>query len=401
MKLFSLLMVFLLLPMVAMASHAPGHEDAGGGLPGVIERVDYVEEVLHVDNVDRINYPKMFVGGTEYEPLDPGKMFVQIDISGQPVVNASCFGSAWYPDSTVFFSDEPMNYLDRGIYFHDFTIPNTIGVFPVSVACDFLVNRQTIYGQNLTVVTGNKDDGNEGDTYVIEGNLLQISETVGGERGFDFTLYFSDVELTGNTSLVSLDTFIRRPRNGNDAEGDFVNYWLWNWTGSEYVHVGIEHDYHESFFRELTPLTAGSEDFTNNGTVILLINDTLRGGDDNKDTLLEIDLLALETSNPVQNASVQVVRGGGELHVRNSTSIIVEVIDEPFELNYETLLLWICILLLPFAIIINRPVTYYIAGIYFVIYGIFTITGAGGGWFGMILIALGFIASGIGFARMD
>lgn len=403
MKLFTLFFVFLLLPVLAMASsHAGGgtNDSNSGGLPSVVERVELVERVLHVDEVDRINYPKMFVGGTEYEPLDPGKMFVQIDISGQPVVNASCFGTAWYPDTTVLFQDEPMNYLDRGIYFHDFTIPNTIGVFPVSVACDFLVNRQVRFGENVTVITGNKDEGFAGDTYVIDGDLLIISETVGGQRGFDFVIYFNDVELTANTSLITLDTFASRPRNGNDPAGDFINYWLYNWTSSSYVLVGTEFDYHESFVREMTILTAGSQDFTMNGTIILLVNDTLRGGEDNKDTLLNFDYISLETTNPVSNASVQVVRGGGELHVRNSTSIIVEVIDEPFELNYETLLLWICVLLLPLAIIIDKPVLYYVVGLYYVFYGILSITG-GSSWFGMIIIALGFLATVVGFARMD
>jgi len=175
---------------------------------------------------------------------------------------------------------------------------------------------------------------------------------------------------------------------------------LYNWTGGVYVLVGTEFDYHESFVREMTVLTAGSEDFTMNGTIVLLVNDTLRGNDDNKDTLLKFDYIALETSNPVDNASVQVVRGGGELHVRNSTSIIVEVVDKPFTLKKETFFLWSLLFFLALAFFARNSVFWFLTGLMFVLYGLFGLV-AGIGIVNIVFVVIGLVCFVVGLLEKD
>lgn len=77
--------------------------------------------------------------GTEYIPGDNGKMFLQfLDSNGIAVNNSECFLSVWYPNDTAFLNNSLMSKLDNaneGIYYKNFFVPNTTGVYPASAKC--------------------------------------------------------------------------------------------------------------------------------------------------------------------------------------------------------------------------------------------------------------------------
>jgi len=74
--------------------------------------------------------------GTEYVRGEDGKMFLQfLDSSQQPVNNSECFLSMWYPNGTRLFNNTLMTHLEEGIYYKNFAVPQSIGVYPASAKC--------------------------------------------------------------------------------------------------------------------------------------------------------------------------------------------------------------------------------------------------------------------------
>lgn len=82
-----------------------------------------------------------FVGGTEYTSNETGEVATQLLtlISGNPspVNTASCNVTIYYPNGTAYISDANAHYLPGtdGIYFYNFTIPSTQGVYESQFYC--------------------------------------------------------------------------------------------------------------------------------------------------------------------------------------------------------------------------------------------------------------------------
>ncbi len=342
-----LLAILLLLPSV-LAVDGRDHNET------TVDRVMVVEEVLHVREVDRVLEPKVSVGATEYTIGEEAKIFVQLDINGVAVLNATCRVNAWFYNSTPFIVDEFMVPLDKGIFFHDFIAPNATGVLPVNVECTYLTVLNFFLPENLNVTEGSLDGGSIGDTYFINGETLQISESVASSRGFAMTVDFINTTID-NTSIILSDTFVRRVRQPADPDFDFIEVWAFNFSSGQFAFIDQGLDYSDTFKRRLTLVSGVSTDFIDaNGTLRLLINDTLRGANDNKDTTLEVDLLRLLVISTQQNTTVQTVRGGGEIHMSQAARTIDALgsqVAKPlmFDLEEVLLLVWIFLLcLLPF-----------------------------------------------------
>jgi hypothetical protein len=76
--------------------------------------------------------------GTEYLPNENGTVFVRIlDGNSRPVNLASCNTTIFYPNKTTFLDSEPMTLLGRGVYYKDFELGDTKGVYPVIFDCLF------------------------------------------------------------------------------------------------------------------------------------------------------------------------------------------------------------------------------------------------------------------------
>jgi hypothetical protein len=77
-----------------------------------------------------------FTGGTEYEPgqdgAGNGKAVVQFFQGSNPLVNKTVQVKLWYPNQTIYIDWSNMTYLEDGIYYYDFIVPWSRGVYTLS-----------------------------------------------------------------------------------------------------------------------------------------------------------------------------------------------------------------------------------------------------------------------------
>jgi hypothetical protein len=149
--------------------------------------VSYVDSVGNVSYVDTVGNASAtfrdlrYAGGTEYLSNTEGQIAYQFLETSQgnpsPVNNANCNMTIWFPNNSVFISNQAMPYLSgsSGIYVTNFSVPSTQGVYKTNAICysspkwsygasTFHVentlynNQQTIYSflqtMNTTMVSG-------------------------------------------------------------------------------------------------------------------------------------------------------------------------------------------------------------------------------------------------------
>lgn len=109
---------------------------------GIPQRVALVEEVLKVHEVLEItNQSEIDVKGTDYVPNDIGKLQVYLSVGDFPITTATCFASVLYPNMTYFIEHQLMLHANvtyfEGLYYYDFVVPETTGVYPVNAICQF------------------------------------------------------------------------------------------------------------------------------------------------------------------------------------------------------------------------------------------------------------------------
>lgn len=92
----------------------------------------------------------MSVFGTEYFiGEDNATTFLQLlNSTNDPVTNSSCFVTIWNPDKSVFITNASMTYLSDGIYYRDYNLPQSEGIYMISAKCSLpklVESKQYIY----------------------------------------------------------------------------------------------------------------------------------------------------------------------------------------------------------------------------------------------------------------
>ena len=77
------------------------------------------------------------ISRTEYIPGDEGQVIgeVRYVISGEPAT-ADCYASAYYPNKTTLFFEQPMVENAIGTHYYNFTVPSIEGVYEYQTKCD-------------------------------------------------------------------------------------------------------------------------------------------------------------------------------------------------------------------------------------------------------------------------
>lgn len=149
--------------------------------------------------------------GTEYIAGDDAKMFLQfLDTDQKPVNNSECFLSVWYPNGTQFYNNTLMSYLDEGIYYKNFLVPNITGVYPASAKCyrpikfnNMILYNQTwdnfesnswIGGQNWSVCPFGDPDCQNGWDYDLTKTILVSNATAGTGGCYGLTGYCARID---------------------------------------------------------------------------------------------------------------------------------------------------------------------------------------------------------------
>lgn len=128
-----------------------------------------------------MNSPKgeLNMHGTEYIAGDGGKMFLQfLDANRQAINNSACLISLWYPNNTAFVSGSAMSYLSDGIYFYNFNVPLSLGVYPATAKCYVPYQFSNITIPNSVVETW------ESNTFI--GGTGWDNRTSGSYIGWDY-----------------------------------------------------------------------------------------------------------------------------------------------------------------------------------------------------------------------
>ena len=78
-----------------------------------------------------------FVSGTEYQIGEEGSTIISVtDAFGNPVTADWCNETIYYPDKTVYVSNQPMTQGGApGSWYYEFTVPNQIGNYEQYVVC--------------------------------------------------------------------------------------------------------------------------------------------------------------------------------------------------------------------------------------------------------------------------
>lgn len=176
------------------------------------------------------------VFGTEYSPNEQGKVFNQLINGSTTIDNAECTTNIYYPNNTLFITNQLMEFVAEGLYVHDFIVPSTLGVYPITMRCEFSVSLTNFTASSQNTVNGTVL-GNLSDTYTSNDVYERITEVsnAGGAGGNFTSRLFPIANRTIQwknagcaSSFQCIDEF--PPNNGTDyifvtsGGGEFANY---------------------------------------------------------------------------------------------------------------------------------------------------------------------------------
>lgn len=178
--------------------------------PDIIKNVtkEMQEAVRLVKNSTAL---KLLTAGTDYLPADNGTIFARVlDANSRPINLASCNGTAYYPNKTSYlFSNAPLTFLEKGIYYKDFTVPNEVGnyitVFDCLVPSNVFAQNQTL-SLNLVSTFGEDFPFDNSNNLTINKAYLNISydQNPVGQFRLDFngvSVFTSTIGVDGVTNI--------------------------------------------------------------------------------------------------------------------------------------------------------------------------------------------------------
>ena len=210
--------------------------------------------------------------GTYYEVGDNAKVIAQLSQNGIGVNNASCFASIYYPDNTIFLRNVFMHNItdSDGFYVYDIKIPNTTGVYPISVVCDYNTKLKTYLVGNEIINKGTSVNGGYSILFKDGNYSIIIPERTNDSYVFDVDIFFYNVTIFNNNIK---EFFVEW--NGYT---DFINstcylYW-YDWINNTW----IDSDNHfDSLLNDISfkPINIDNiSHLVNNGTIKIKINGT-------------------------------------------------------------------------------------------------------------------------------
>ncbi len=249
-------------------------------------------EITYVDKK-----PKFNVFGTEYNDKDEyGKLWLQLlDENNSGISNALCFITIYTPDNQVYIKNSLMSYLDDGIYYHDFIVPEGYGVYPAVAKCYYYFTNKTMYAYyfdyNGTV------SGSLQNTYSNDNIYLTITENSG-----TFSSIFGFTNITGlNITNIYIKAWALWDNVRGDAQ-DYVNFYYWNGTDWILLDNVLYYNNNKQYITNKIPFI--------NETIFVKINDTVV---DAKNTNFRIDYLSIDVYS-LSDRGFKELKGSSEIH---------------------------------------------------------------------------------------
>ena len=99
-----------------------------------IDKLSDSDKLKYISDI--VSVPEMEIWGTEYAIGENAKIWLQLlDEDSHPIENSTCMITTWFPNNTFMFNQTPMSYLDEGIHYKNFVVPNVLGVYPQTAIC--------------------------------------------------------------------------------------------------------------------------------------------------------------------------------------------------------------------------------------------------------------------------
>jgi hypothetical protein len=172
------------------------------------------------------NKPPAVIGitthGTEYVEGDDARVWLQLlDESKAPINNVACLSTIYFPNNSVLIDDVLLQYLDDsdGIYFHDFTAPDTDGVYMISTQCRI---PQTVVVDEFTDFNNTESYGN---VTIAGGKVNLLSYTLNTSTGSKSpSSYGDDYAQWTNPSWAIGSDDSRSTTSVNGEKNDWYNF---------------------------------------------------------------------------------------------------------------------------------------------------------------------------------
>ena len=275
---------------------------------------------------------KIQVFGTEYYPLEHGRIYIQLLSKDQPINNALCLIDLYYPDLTVWFDDASMLYLNgsEGLYYFDVIIPDNPGVYMTTVKCFYIIDETYDYADNAVVLKG-IESGTFQDTWKEDNAYHDIREKQAGGYTLDFYYEFYNITVPQNYTGMSIYWIGR----WTDPE-ESVRMYVWDWCNNSWIEL-------ENEITTNTPMVSnflGSSEYDvsciiDNGVIRVRFNDTDPSEKSYFGNLLT-DFIDVQM-HYLSFGAIESIRGGGELHVKNPRIPVVlsDMITESLVHNHD------------------------------------------------------------------
>lgn len=270
---------------------------------------------------------KLSVHGTEYQTGENGTIFLQLSDSNNNIIDDGfCELSVYYPNETNKFMDRyPMAYLENGLYFVDFTVPNELGVYMIHAYCYYSSIQHYFTLPYDVDYNGNLYEGSTGDTAEVEDVDCVFMKT---ENSRYHEYVFNDTEI-GNINLSEITSIdlVWAGQNEVDAHVQAYNYNTASWDsvgGTIGYYFGEDCEYTRAVTRSIT---SGFSDYVSGDEFRFRVYLTVAGKKiwtDNADVVFH------------NNGSViSDIRGSGELHVSDINANINQTLIAESVWNYS------------------------------------------------------------------
>lgn len=289
-----------------------------------VQLVNQVSEVLNVKTVQNVNETTMQVHGTEYTAEDRGKVFIQLlDGDQQPLEDASCYASIYYPDDSPFKYKQLMTYVDEGLYNYNFDVPFPAGVYMVSSYCYVAGLNNTGKSVSDNFESGTTTGGtNWNGDWSLSGAELSTAQAYDGiysmliandddpDRDITSTLAYESVDISFWWRASSLES------------GEYVYFYLDDASSTPFLLETITDGDDDGVWHHSTTTLSGlsPDNFDFDGTLTFrgTTSNNLESGD-----YTWFDMINISLNTPTSNGTeeYQIVRGSGEVHVTTQNGI--------------------------------------------------------------------------------
>jgi len=297
-KKYLLLLLFLLVPVSVLSEPSTN--------PIFVSEVEFVEYVESVNSLES-QVPTIDVAGTDYYFDDDGRIFLQLSENGLPINDAFCEIDVYYPDNSPFMSDMPLTFLENGLYYRDFFVPNISGVYMINAYCEYDDFTNYFYVSNLSY------DGDLKDKYTDDVNNFVSTDCLRTyfDKIYSANYTFSD-SLISNINISDVEAltiyFV------GSFERDFI-FQLYNYSDNSWVDFyygsgigGLSEDCYSNMYLSFE-INDGINNFVSGSEIIF--RTLIDNGDDSKVIVDEVGLIFHHKDLYLNN-----LRGGGELNVK-------------------------------------------------------------------------------------